>query len=81
VQSNKTIIADADRYQLIPLSCRYARVIAVYDREQLDIASILDVPTLLSAEANDEPLPLKMELQQNLVQHVQDDMIRAFLGE
>jgi len=72
---------DFDRYQLIPLYCRYAKVIAIYDREQLKIASTLDVPTLLSAEANDEPLPLKMELQQNAVQRVQDDMMRAFLGE
>ena len=69
------------RYQLIPLSCRYAKGIAVYDRDQLQIATILDVPTLLSAEANDEPLPLKAELEQNMVQRVQDAMIRAFLGE
>ncbi|MBT8438088.1 MAG: hypothetical protein KJO91_00060 [Gammaproteobacteria bacterium] len=81
VQSNTIIKADADRYQLIPLSCRYARVVAVYDRERLNIASILEVPTLLSAEANDEPLPLKMELQRNVVQRIQDDMIKAYLGE
>ncbi len=69
------------RYRLIPLSCRYAKGIAVYDREQQRIATILDAPTLLSAEANDEPLPLKAELKQNMVERVQDDMIRAFLGE
>jgi len=72
---------DDGRYQLIPLSCRYAKVIAVYDREELRIASMLDVPTLLSAEANDEPLPLKMELERNVVHQIQDDMMRAFLGE
>jgi len=72
---------DDERYQLIPLSCRYAKVIAVYDRKALKIANILDVPTLLSAAANDEPLPLKAELQHNVVDRVQDDMIRAFLGE
>ena len=82
VESDENIRADAQRYQLIPLSCRYAKVLAVYDREQLKIANILDVPTLLSAEANDEPLPLKAELQQqNLMQRVQDDLIRAFLSE
>jgi hypothetical protein len=42
---------------------------------------MLDVPTLLSAEASDEPLPLKMELQRNVVHQIQDDMMRAFLGE
>jgi len=81
VNSNTKIHNDNERYQLIPLSCRYARVIAVYDRGQLKIASTLDVPTLLSAEANDEPLPLKMESQRNAVQRVQDDMMRTFLGE
>jgi hypothetical protein len=77
----KEIHADDGRYQLIPLSCRYAKVIAVYDREELRITRTLDIPTLLSAEANDEPLPLKMELQRNAVHQIQEDMMRAFLGE
>jgi hypothetical protein len=72
---------DHGRYQLIPLSCRYAKAVAVYDRELLQISQTLDVPTRLSAEATDEPLPLKIELQQNLVQIIQDDVIRSLLGE
>ncbi|MBT8439776.1 MAG: hypothetical protein KJO91_08615 [Gammaproteobacteria bacterium] len=81
VGSDDMIQKDDERYQLIPLSCRYAKMIAVYDRQELRIASMLDVPTLLSAEASDEPLPLKMELQRNVVHQIQDDMMRAFLGE
>ena len=81
VEADAGLLKDEGRYQLIPLSCRYARVVAVYDRELLNIADILDVPTLLSAQANDEPLPLKAELELNAVHRVQDDMIRAFLGE
>ena len=80
-ESDVNVQSDPDRFQLIPLSCRYAKVIAVYDKEQMRIANILNVPTRLVAEANDEPLPLKIELEQNVVQRVQDDMIRAFLGE
>ena len=81
VEADAMIYADDERYQLIPLSCRYAKVITVYDRQALQIASILEVPTLLTAEATDEPLPLKMELQRNVVHQIQDDMMRAFLGE
>ena len=81
VETAPVIHAGVERYQLIPLSCRYAKVVAVYDRDEMRIASTLDVPTLLSAEANDEPLPLKMELQRNAVHKIQDDMMRAFLGE
>ena len=81
VEAETKMKTDDQRYQLIPLSCRYAKVIAVYDREQMKIHTILDVPTLLSAEANDEPLPLKAELEQNVIDSVQNDMIRAFLGE
>ncbi len=72
---------EVERYQLIPLSCRYARMVALYDKNLLKISEILDVPTMLSAEANDEPLPLKIELEQNLVQQKQDDAISASIGE
>jgi hypothetical protein len=81
VESARRGHSDDGRYHLIPLACRYDKVIAVYDRERLKITNTLDVPTLLSAEANDEPLPIRAELQKNVVQRVQDDMIRAFLGE
>ena len=81
VNTDPTFQSDSERYQLIPLSCRYGKVVAVYDREQLNIAHTLDVPTRLSAEATDEPLPLKIEQEQNVVQRIEDGMIRAFLGE
>jgi hypothetical protein len=50
-----------NRYQLVPLSCRYGNAVAVYDKEQLKIVDILDVPITLTSTAIDEPLPLSIE--------------------
>lgn len=70
-----------NRYQLVPLSCRYATVVAVYDKEQLRITDTLDVPTSLSAEATDEPLPLSIQTEHRYVQGIQDDVVRSIVGE
>lgn len=48
---------------LYPLACRYGNVIAVYDKEKMRVVDIMDVPTHLSADALDEPLPLKQQLE------------------
>ena len=48
----------SDQIKLVPLGCRFQRGIAVYDTRELRITDVLDVPTRLSADALDEPLPL-----------------------
>ncbi len=61
------------RYKTVHLSCRYANVIAVYDKSSLMIVDTLDVPTSLSAAAIDEPLSLRIQLDINHVKHRQDE--------
>lgn len=53
---------DMEHISLIPLSCRYGSAVAVYDRRELRITDLIEVNTRLSAEAQDEPLPLKLDL-------------------
>ena len=48
---------------LMPLSCRYGSAIAVFDTRELKITGLIDVKTKLQAEAQDEPLPLKIQIQ------------------
>ncbi len=54
---------DVEYIHLMPLSCRYGSTIAVYDTRELKITDFIDVKTELRAEAQDEPLPLKIQLQ------------------
>lgn len=73
---NPVFATDADAYlaslagqgqlKLVPLVCRYARGVAVYDLKRLRISTVLDIPTFLSADALDEPLPLKEQLDDHL---------------
>jgi len=53
---------DMERINLIPLSCRYGSAIAVYDMQEMKITEWFDVETKLRAEAQDEPLPLKLQI-------------------
>ncbi len=69
------------RYQLIPMSCRYARAIAVYDKAEFKITDTLDVPTMLSAEATDEPLPLSIQPENKYVQQIQNEVVSSIIGE
>lgn len=53
---------DIEYIHLIPLSGRYGSAIAVYDTRELKITDWLDVQTNLRAQAQDEPLPLKLQI-------------------
>ena len=53
---------DIEHINLIPLSCRYGSAIAVYDMRKMKVTDLLDVKTELRAKAQDEPLPLKLQI-------------------
>ena len=53
---------DVEYIHLMPLSCRYGSAIAVYDTRELKVTDLLEVETTLRAEAQDEPLPLKLQI-------------------
>ena len=67
-------------YKLIPVNCRYKNKIAVYDIEQLRIVDMLDVPTNLSAKALDEPLPLKPQAAQSMVNNLINETMEDAVG-
>lgn len=54
---------DVEYIYLMPLSCRYDSAIAVFDSRALRITDLIDVQTTLQAEAQDEPLPLRDQLE------------------
>ena len=54
---------DVEHISLIPLSCRYGSALAVYDTRALKITHLLEVETKLRGKAQDEPLPLKLQLE------------------
>ena len=69
------------RYQLVPLSCRYANTLAVYDKSREKIIDMLDVPLMLESVATDEPLPLSIPQDNRYVQQIQDELVRAITGK
>lgn len=54
---------DVEHINLIPLSCRYGSALAVYDTRALKITHLLEVETKLRGKAQDEPLPMKLQLE------------------
>ena len=67
-------------YRLIPVNCRYQNKIAVYNIEQLRIVDMLDIPTNLSAKALDEPLPLRAQAEQSMVNNLINDTLEDVVG-
>lgn len=70
------------RYQLLPISCRYANAVAVYDKSTFKVIDTLKTTSLLTeAEAIDEPLPLSIDREHVSIQQIQDGTPSTITGK